>query len=223
MRKSLFTFAMAALPLILVAQKDSLQLSKIYGTALSNGKCYDHLRTLCKDIGPRLSGSPAADKAILWGKDIMESLGADTVYLQDVQVPHWVRGDQEKATAQIDGVTQAIRICALGGSVGTNGILSAEVIQVKRLEELEELGRDQIEGKIVLFNRALDPMLINTGMAYGGAYDQRSYGASEASKFGAVGVLIRSLTHALDTKPHTGSMGYEEGVTQIPAAAISTV
>jgi len=223
MRNLFFAFAMALLPLITQAQKDSILINHIYNEALSNGKCHEHLRSLCKDIGPRLSGSQAADDAILWGKEIMEGLGADTVYLQDVQVPHWVRGDEEKASCEINGLTKAIHICALGGSIGTSGNLSAEVIQVKRLEDLEKLGREKIEGKIVLFNRALDPVLINTGAAYGGAYDQRSSGASEASKYGAVGVLIRSLTHALDTKPHTGSMRYIDGVNPIPAAAISTV
>jgi carboxypeptidase Q len=202
---------------------DSVMIRSIFNEVLANGECYENLRYLCKDIGARLSGSEEADKAIVWGKLTMEGLGMDTVYLQPVIVPHWTRGSVESGYL-IDGeVQEEVQICALGGSVGTVGKLRAQVIEVKHLEELAELGREKVEGKIVFFNRALDPLLINTGAAYGGAFDQRSKGASEAARYGAVGALVRSLTHALDTFPHTGAMNYEEGVTHIPAAAISTV
>jgi hypothetical protein len=205
------------------AQQDSLQIASIFEHILSDGECHNDLRVLCKDIGARLSGSPAADKAILWGFETLKSLKPDTVYLQDIEVPHWTRGNVERAVLKGKAGTKQLHICALGGAVGTKGSIEAEVIMVKELSELEALGRDQVEGKIVFYNRALNPVLINTGAAYGGAYDQRSRGAIEAAKYGAVGTLVRSLTHALDTLPHTGAMNYEEGIDSIPAAAISTV
>lgn len=216
-------FAFAMFGAIAAQTQDSLFISRVFQNTLTNGHCHENLRTLCKDIGPRLSGSPAAEKAIQWGKTTLESYQPDTVFLQEVTVPHWVRGEIEKANMTSSNQISPLAICALGGSIGTDGILEAEVIEVKKLEQLTELGKDQIKGKIVFFNRALDPVLINTGMAYGGANDQRSYGAAEAAKYGAVGVLVRSLTHALDEKPHTGSMYYLEGGNKIPAAAISTV
>ena len=75
----------------------------------------------------------------------------------------------------------------------------------------------------MLFNRPMDPVLINTGAAYGGAVDQRGRGAIAAARAGAVGALVRSMTHALDTLPHTGAMYYEEGTDSVPSAAISTL
>ena len=78
------------------------------------------------------------------------------------------------------------------------------------------------KGKIVFFNRPFDPTQLNTFAAYGGAVDQRAYGASEAAKFGAVGVLVRSMASGLDDVPHTGGLAYKEGIDKIPAVAIST-
>ncbi|MFM1931126.1 MAG: hypothetical protein RL226_429 [Bacteroidota bacterium] len=204
-------------------QPDSTMIAKVYTEALASSESYDHLRYLCKEIGHRLSGSSSLDEAIAWGAEVLKNYGADSVYLQPVVVPHWSRGTTAEASYTSGLKTGALHITALGGSIPTNGVVEGEVIEVKHIEELEKLGRKAIEGKIVLFNRAMDPLLINTGAAYGGAYDQRSDGASAAGAYGAKAVLVRSLTHAQDTFPHTGGMEYKAGVDQIPAAAISTV
>ena len=131
------------------AQQDSLQIASIFEHILSDGECHNDLRVLCKDIGARLSGSPAADKAILWGFETLKSLKPDTVFLQDIEVPYWTRGNVERAVLKSKGGTKQLHICALGGAVGTKGPVEAEVIMVKELSELEALGRDQVEGKIV--------------------------------------------------------------------------
>ena len=204
-------------------ETDSTIIRSIYSEVLDNGECYENLRVLCKDIGARLSGSEEADRAIEWGKELLESYGLENVHLQDVEVPHWTRGEIEEGWFNSKGVDFPTKICALGGSVGSNGPITGEVVEVKTFEDLAELGKEKVEGKIVFFNKAMDPVLINTGAAYGGAYYQRGKGASEAAKYGAIGCVIRSLTHALDTFPHTGGMGYVEDVRRIPAAALSTV
>lgn len=213
-------------PLLCVGQKsDSLQIREIYDEVLMHGECHQNLKYLCKKIGARLSGSPQADEAIEWGKQVMEGYGFDSVWLQPVEVPVWIRGDVEEAVVVYrDNVMreQDLSICALGGSIATDGVLTAEVIEVQSLEELAELGREVIEGKIVFYNRPFDEKLINTFRAYGGCVDQRSKGAVEAGFFGAVAVLVRSMTNLHDDHPHTGSMHYNDTITKIPAAAIST-
>jgi carboxypeptidase Q len=206
--------------------KDSLLIRSLYDDVLLNGQAYENLRTLTKDIGHRLSGSESAGKAMQWGAEVMRSYGADNVSIMPVMVPHWTRGSVANATARWgDGQEKALHITALGGSVGTDpsSALQAGVTVVKQLAELKDLPSDQTQGRIVLFNRPMDPVQINTGSAYGGAYDQRGNGASAAAAVGARGALVRSLTHALDTLPHTGAMRYQEGIDRIPAAAISTV
>ncbi len=205
-------------------QSDSLAIRKIYDEILMNGKCYQNLDYLCNKIGNRISGSPQAAAAVEWAKQAMIDAGADTVFLQEVMVPHWVRGEKEVGmivnSKNIGSKDVAVK--ALGGSVGTgvDGI-TANVIEVKTFEELTKLGA-QVKGKIVFFNRAFDAKLISTGSMYGGAVNQRGSGPSEAAKYGAVGVVVRSMTLANDDFPHTGALHYKEGVAQIPACAIST-
>ncbi|WP_196891983.1 M20/M25/M40 family metallo-hydrolase [Aureivirga marina] len=204
-------------------QQDSLAIRKIFDTALTDADCYEWLRELTS-IGGRLSGSEEAAKAVKWSENLMKELELDSVWLQPVMVPHWVRGAKEKAYYTINGEKINVPITALGGSVATpkNGVL-AEVIEVKSLEEAEKLG-EQLAGKIVFYNRPMDPTLIKTGHAYGGCVNQRYSGARIAGKFGAVGVIVRSMSLKNDDYPHTGSMSYGDlpEDKRIPTAAIST-
>ncbi len=198
-------------------KEDSLQIRSMFDAALVNGHAYENLRSLCKDVGARLSGSPEADKAVEWAQNLLNSYDFDSVWLMPVTVPHWVRGDIERAG--YGDVKMSIK--TLGGSVSSNGKIEAEVVEVMNFEELEELGKENIEGKIVFFNRPMESRLISTGQAYGGCVNQRWGGASNAAKYGAVAVYVRSMSHHKDKHAHTGSMGYEDGVKKIPSVALS--
>ncbi len=205
---------------------DEKQLKKIYDAALTEGKAYDWLNYLSNQIGGRLSGSLEAQRAVEYTKVQLDSLGLDKVWLQPVMVPKWVRGIPEFAYMETSpGVTSTVPICALGGSVATPlGGLKANVIEVKGIEELQTLGKAKVAGKIVFYNRPMDPALISTFDAYSGCVDQRYSGAEEAAKYGAVGVIVRSMNLRMDDFPHTGSMSYGDTAVsdRIPAAAIST-
>ncbi|MEX0289120.1 MAG: M28 family peptidase [Flavobacteriaceae bacterium] len=205
---------------------DKEQIRKIYTAALTDGMAYDWLNHLSNQIGGRLSGSVQAQQAVDYTKRQLDSIGLDRVWLQPVMVPKWVRGTPEFAYLETSpGVTSNVPICALGGSVGTPlGGLKANVIEVQGIEDLERLGKDKIAGKIVFYNRPMDPTLISTFQSYSGCVDQRYSGAEEAAKFGAVGVIVRSMNLRLDDYPHTGSMSYGDTPVseRIPAAAIST-
>jgi hypothetical protein len=183
------------------------------------------LQELVRVAPHRLSGSPGAEAAVQFTRRMMEERGFENVHLEEVMVPRWVRGPVEKAEVLPAGTRKGVRLaaCALGGSVGTpkSGV-TAEVVEVRSFEELRALG-DAARGKIVFFNRPFDPAKVNPGAAYGGAVDQRSRGPVEAAKAGAVGVLVRSMTFALDDAPHTGATNYLDTVPRIPAAAVSTI
>ena len=205
-----------------VNQNDVEVIKSIYDETLVSGASYKLLEELTTDIGPRLSGSEGAAKAVDWGRRVMEELGFDRVYLQEVMVPHWERGEKEQARIlNIDAGMIDLNIMAIGGSVGTppEGV-TAEVVEVLSLDEVDELGREEIEGKIVFFNRPFDQTVISTGAGYGGAVDQRSGGASKAAEYGAVAVVIRSVSSAFDDQPHTGGLRYRDGVKRIPAGAL---
>ncbi|NML64196.1 M20/M25/M40 family metallo-hydrolase [Hymenobacter sp. RP-2-7] len=206
---------------------DSLAIRKIYDEALLRGQSYENLRYLCEQIGPRLAGSAGAAKAVEWGKLTMEKAGCyDRVYLQECQVPHWVRGAKEKALVFGNkGKGLPLAVCALGGSVATPGSkpLRAGVIEVKSLAELKALPDAAVRGKFVFFNRPFNDAYIEQGRAYGEAGDQRRAGPAEAGRRGAVGALVRSLTSARDNYPHTGTTQYGDTPTQVPGAALSTL
>ena len=205
------------------AQSDSVFIRKIYNEALLRGKAHEDLRELCKDIGPRLSGSAEASMAIQWSEAKMKSYGFDKVYLQPIKVPHWERGNKEVAWVENqDHELQKLHILALGGSIGTNGLLSGEVIMFDNFNELKNAKAKDVKGKIVFLNQLMDAAQIITFKAYGGCYPIRGEGAIEAAKLGAIAVVIRSLGLPEDQFPHTGSMKYDDKVTKIPAAALST-
>ena len=203
---------------------DSTNIKNLFNSVLKDGKSYEWLRDLTQNIGGRLSGSPEAAKAVVWGEKLMNTIGLDSVWLQPVMVPHWVRGVKEIAMYTINGVEKNVPICALGFSIATpnTGVL-AEVIEVKSLEEAAALG-EKMKGKIVFFNRSFDNTLINTFSAYGGCVDQRVQGAAICGAFGAKGVIVRSMTNSVDDFPHTGTMTYNDLPQEqyIPAAAISS-
>lgn len=203
---------------------DEGTIKQLFDEALSKGKSYEMLYDLSVNIGPRLSGSPGAAASVEWSRHMMEDFGFDSVWLQPVMVPHWVRGMKEIGRINSKKMgTVEVNVCSLGGSVGTgpSGI-AASVVEVKSFDELKSLGTKGVQGKIVFFNRPMDPTKINTFAAYGGAVEQRASGASEAAKYGAVAVLVRSMGSNLEDYSHTGSMRYAPNIVKIPALAIST-
>ena len=224
MRKLLFPLLLFT-TVFQAQEKDVQMLSEIYKTALTNSKCYSWLDDLSNKIGHRLSGSVGAEKGVVYTKQQLEALGLDKVFLQEVMVPKWVRGEKETAYIIDQKNKISIPVCALGGSVATpkNG-LTAEVIEVKSLKELETLGEAKIKGKIVFYNRPMEPENIETFKSYGHCVDQRYAGAKEAAKFGAVATIVRSMNLRLDDFPHTGTQSYGDlpKAQHIPTAAIST-
>lgn len=209
---------------VLNAQKnDSTFIKSIYNEALSRGESYQNLKSLCKDIGARLSGSAEAAMAIEWGKKKMESYQFDAVYLQEIKVPHWERGTKESGWIRTKkGQLIKVNLLALGGSIGTNGLLEGELVLFNHIDELKKASKTAVEGKIVFINQPMNEAEINTFKAYGGCYSLRGNGAVEGAKLGAKAVLIRSIGMPVDKHPHTGSMHYEASIAKIPAAALST-
>ncbi len=202
---------------------DSLFIKKMSDDIMGNGKAYENLRYLTKQIGGRLAGSPQMTKAESWGMETMKSMGADHVFLQQCMVPVWTRGGVDKARViKIDGKKEkrSLDILALGNSIGTGkkGV-TAEVIALASFAELEQRSQE-VKGKIVFFNYGFNPTIIQPSASYGDAGKYRFNGASMAAKFGAVGMLIRSLSEATDNNPHTGAMGYDTAFPKIPAAAL---
>jgi carboxypeptidase Q len=209
---------------LLKAQEPDKVISSVFDEALTDRTAYNNLGYLCKHTKGRVAGSAAAEKAIEFTRKAMINAGADTVWLQKVPVPHWVRGFEKcSVTSSVSGKKE-LAITALGLSVGTDAQgITSKVVEVHDFDELKNLGQQVIQGKIVFFNRPFDNKLTNSFAAYGGAVNQRTVGPSEASKYGAIAVIVRSMTQSLDNFPHTGVTRYADNVNKIPAVAVSTL
>jgi hypothetical protein len=226
MRQLTGIFLLLCLGIMVKAQNnDSLFIAKVADEILVTGKIYDNLRVLCKTVGGRLSGSPQMYKAEAWGVATLKAAGADKVYLQECMVPRWTRGGKDQAwitykDAAGKSVKQTLDILALGNSLGTgkNGV-KAPVILINDFSELEKR-KDEIKGKIVFYSYAFNEKFISTFDAYGDAGVYRRVGPSRAAKYGAVGVVIRSMSSSTDNNPHTGATAYDTTYPKIPCAAM---
>lgn len=223
MKKQILIAAFGLLSLTVKAQnEDSLFIRQLANEVLTNSKAYENLRVLTKTIGGRLAGSPQMVKAEQWGEKAMKDAGADAVWLQECMVPHWVRGGKDQAwanTAATKGSRKTLDIIALGNTVGSLKPLQAPVIEVANFDDLEKK-KDQVKGKIVFYNYKFNPTYVRTFQAYGEASQYRGQGPSRAAKYGAVGVIIRSMSHSVDNNPHTGSTRYVDSLPKVPAVAI---
>jgi hypothetical protein len=186
--------------------------------ASENGsEAYAILESLTSEIGPRMAGTPAFDRAIVWAQEKFKSLGYDKVYLEPVTSPVWERRHE---TAQILApYPQKLMVTALGGSVGTGATpLDAEVVEFATLDALKAAPAGSLTGKIAYISNRMTRA--KDGSGYGPAVVARS-GASEAASKGAAALIIRSIGTDSDRFPHTGMQRYAEGGLKIPAAALS--
>lgn len=219
--KNILIVAFFVLGSALYSQTADQTIKSIFDNALGDNTAEEHLYYLCKNTKGRIPGSSQAIHAVEYTKWALLQAGADSVWLQTVPVPRWERGE-EKAVAYSAMGDVDLTISALGLSVGTEDAgIEGNIVEVKSFDDLRQLGKENISGRIVFFNRAVDNTLINTFSGYAGAVDQRVYGASEAAQFGAVAVIVRSPTQADHDFAHTGVVRYTEGTRKIPAVTVS--
>lgn len=227
MKKFLFALVVFFTGFNLFAQNDdSVFIRKIADEILVNGKAYDDLRILTKQVGARLAGSPQMVKAEQWGLKTMQALQPDRSWLQQCMVPHWVRGGKDKAVAMFSTTNSSklkprdLDIIALGNSKGSGSKgITAAVIEVKSFDDLESK-KDQVKDKIVFYNYPFNQKFVATFQAYSDAVQYRGQGPSRAAKYGAKAVIVRSMSLATDNHPHTGSTRYDSLQPLIPAVAI---
>ncbi len=222
--KQFFTLVLIFISLNVYSQEnDSIVIRNVYSEALTSFDSYYMLRDLCKNIGGRLTGSKNANDAVTFIESRLKEMKLDNVYLQEMKVRNWERGEKEVGYANTNKGRVNFNVCALGISVGTGDKgIEAKIVEVKSWDELRNLGKENVQGKIVFFSRAADQRGYTTGYGYGSSVDQRVRGAIEGARYGAVGVIVRSATVSYDNFPHTGVMRYNDSLTKIPAIAIST-
>ena len=152
MKKLLLTlFSCIVITSIFAQNEDSVFIRKIADEIMNNGKSYEDLRVLTKQIGARLAGSPQMVKAEQWGLKTMQSLSPDKAWMQPCIVPHWERGGKDEAFVMnpLTGKkrnSKELDVIALGNSKGSGpGGILARVIEIRSFEDLENK-KDQVEG-----------------------------------------------------------------------------
>jgi hypothetical protein len=212
------TILLAAAGLCLAADGPNLTdqyraaANRLTAAAMADTEGYDRLAYLCYRIGARLSGSPSLERAIAWSVEQMKAAGLGNVRIIPAKVPQWVRGAE--SARMLEPLDKPLHMLGLGMSVGTPpGGIAADVVAVSSFEELARLGRDQVQGRIVLYNEVY--------RGYGETVQYRSAGPSRAAALGAVAALVRSVTPLAMQIPHTGTLRYDESQPMIPAAAVS--
>jgi hypothetical protein len=202
----------------LLNAKSLTTAAQLRDSALQKNEATALLESLTTEIGPRMAGSPADAKAVVWAEQKFKALGYDKVTLQPVTFPVWQRG-HETASVLLP-FPQKLQITALGGSVGTGGkTLDAEVIEFASLDALKAAPENSLNGKIAFINKRMERH--KDGAGYGPVVAGRGAGAIEAAKKGALAVVIRSVGTDSNRLPHTGMMRYSDDVKKIPAAALS--
>jgi len=186
--------------------------------ALNDNIAWSVVESLTTEVGPRMGGSSGDPLAVSWAENKFKTLGFDKVWKEAVTFPTWNRGVEFASI--VSPYKQKLVITALGNSISTPETgLEGEIVQFDNLDALKAANPLTVEGKIVFISKKMPRF--RDGHGYGQTVGARSAGASEASKKGAKAILIRSVGTDSDRVAHTGNMRYEEGVIQIPAAAVS--
>jgi carboxypeptidase Q len=203
---------------LLLDTKSLDKAAALRDSALQKNEAYTLLESLTTEIGPRLAGSPANERAVVWAQEKFKALGYDKVLLQPVTFPRWQRGREEVSI--LSPFQQTLHVTALGGSVGTDGkVIEAEVVEFENVAALKAAPENSLQGKIAFINTHMERF--KDGAGYGPAVTSRRDGAAEAAKKGALALVIRSVGTDSNRLPHTGMMRYSDAVKKIPAAALS--
>ena len=183
--------------------------------ALADDTGWQVTESLTTEVGPRVGGSEADARAVEWARAKFAELGFDKVWTEPVTFPKWERRSQH---AEVLGAhSQKLVVTALGGSAG--GDVSAPVVGFADLAALEAAAPGSLAGKIAFVDFRM--VRAQDGHGYGDASRVRYAGPSAASRAGAIGYVMRSAGTDNHRVAHTGGTRYADGVTPIPAAALS--
>ncbi|MBX2931491.1 MAG: M20/M25/M40 family metallo-hydrolase [Chitinophagaceae bacterium] len=203
-------------------QNDTAFIKKIADEMLQNGQAYQLLHYLTKNIGGRLAGSSQYNQAVQWSYETLKKFNSDTVFLQECLVPHWIRGHGDAAfliNKNESNTKKPLSMTAIGNSLGSQNVITAPLLFIENFDDLEKK-KEAVKGKIVYYNAAFNPTNIRTFKSYSETAKYRVYGPSHAAKYGAIGVVVRSLSEATNNFPHTGTLVYNDSFPTIPAICI---
>ncbi len=193
-------------------------LARLLASARAGSRAWELVRSLCDETGPRYPCTSGDAAGVAWAEEALRRAGLSHVHAEPAEATLWHRGAE--SCSLLLPRRQPVALTALGGSVGTpEGGIEAEVIAFASLEALDAAPPDSVAGKVVYLHHVM-PRLRDGG-GYHVAAAVRMRGAAHAARKGAVACLVRSVGTDSVRAAHTGSLCYQAGAPEIPAAALS--
>ena len=193
--------------------------NELIESALSSPLGYSIVESLTTEVGARLAGSEAEERARVWGKELGQELGFDRVLIEEFSMPFWDRGELELTLNT--PYKQHLHGTALGGAAPSKGQIKSDIVYFRSINDLSEIKDGSIKGKVAFVDG--DAMVKSqTGAGYGAANQRRRIGWQHAERGGAKALLVRSVGSDSHRFPHTGMMSNKDGEwATIPVVAIS--
>ncbi len=188
-------------------------------SALDSKLGFDIVESLTTEIGPRLAGSEAEERARDWGQELGKSLGFDKVWVENFTMPFWGRGHLHIALES--PYQQALYGTALGGAAPSKKEIEAEVVYFRDIHALSKVKSDELSGKIAFVDGNI-LVRSQVGGGYAQANQRRRIGWQHAERAGARALVVRSVGSDSHRFPHTGMMSKNgDQWANIPVIAIS--
>jgi carboxypeptidase Q len=136
--------------------------ARIIQAALQPSQMESNLRHLTDEVGGRVPGTPAMQRAIDWGVQMFKTAGADSVHTEEFTIPHsWTEGATEMTISatgtaldpkltQIPKVEFRVRCVSIAWSPALVPVKHVPMIDVGKGTAAEFANAGNISGKIVL-------------------------------------------------------------------------
>jgi hypothetical protein len=192
--------------------------SAIREAALKDDVAWDITEGLTTEVGPRPAGTPQEALARDWSVAKLKALGFSNVRAEPYNMPVWQRVRDEAHI--VSPFPQNLVVAALGNSGSTPETgLEGEIVYFPTIADLLAAPDGSLKGKIAFVSHEMKAAQDGSGYGYYGA--ARRQGPSVAAKKGAIAILVKSIGTDHHRIAHTGVQMWAEGVTPIPAVALS--
>ncbi|MHA6334158.1 M28 family peptidase [Qipengyuania sp. CAU 1752] len=180
---------------------------------------WDFVEGITTEVGPRQAGTEAEARGRAWAMQWLRQNGFRNVADEAFEMETWVPGELHRAEIT-SPFPQPLVVQPLGGSAST-GVdgLTGEVVEFATLADLVAAPDGTLAGKIAYVSHAMTPT--QDGSQYGYFGGARFVGPGIAAQKGAAAIVIKSIGTDNHRNPHTGVMRFPEGVTPIPAGALT--
>jgi hypothetical protein len=162
-RKALWLcFTLSAICLAAIPPSETDDAARIIQAALEPSPLENNLRRLTDEVGGRVPGTPAMQRAVDWGVQMFKAAGADSVHTEEFTIPYsWSEGATEMTVSatgtaldpkltQIPKVEFRVRCVSIAWAPALAPVKHVPVVDVGSGSSADFAKAGDISGKIVL-------------------------------------------------------------------------